>query len=132
MTKMCAQMACPGKRSGVAYEGTSLGFEEVPQVPATFKIKMIINTELYLVQNTRVFLSCWIFWHFPRTPPVKIRPMNFYLHSHFLPQRHPSMTMLPFKIRVENDLRNRKQKVLLYSDYFKSCWEHKDLFQTLI
>jgi len=71
MTKMCAQMARSRKMSSVAYEGTSSGFEGVAQVPATFKIKMIIKTTLWLIQNARVFLSCWIIWHFPGTHPEK-------------------------------------------------------------
>lgn len=94
MTKTCAQMARSGKRSSVAYEGTSSGFEEVPQVTATFKIKMIIKTELYLIQNTRVFfLSCWIFWHFPGTHHVKVCSHEFLFTFTLFPMKTPSMTI---------------------------------------
>lgn len=72
---MCAKVVHSGKRSSVTYQGASSGFEDVTQVPPTFKIKMTIKTEVQLIQNTRLgfffLISCWIFWHFPRTHSVK-------------------------------------------------------------
>lgn len=110
-----------GKGPAWPYEGTSSGFEGVAQVPATFKIKMIIKTTLWLIQNVRVFLSCWIIWHFPGTHPEKEMKdpspwMFLYIFTFYL-WRHPSVTMLLFKIKPENDLRDRK-KVWIYTDYF--------------